>query len=149
MSKHGVSALQTTLLSMIYELQIQVIPPSHTSHALIAASFCPGTNTKERQTVETWHNRLCHNSYDAVKRLVNSNLVEGIQLLLSSTSLDPFCEGYCKRKQHQTPFPINLIRTQAISPGDLLHADFMGPIDPLSVGGASYYLLIKDDATGY
>jgi hypothetical protein len=133
MSKHGIPVLQATLSGMMYELQIQVIPPNHTSHALIAASFRPSTNTEERQTIETWHNRLCHISYDAVKRLANSNQVDGIQLLPSSTSLDPFCEGCYKGKQHRIPFPINQTRTRATSPGDLLHANLMGPINPISV----------------
>jgi hypothetical protein len=149
MTKNGIPVLQAVLSGMMYELQVQVIPPSYTSHALIAASFRPATITEERQTVETWHNRLCHISYDAVKRLAHSNLVEGIQLLPSSTSSDPFCEGYCKGKQHRTSFPVNPTRTRATTPGDLLHADLMGPIDPVSIGRASYCLLIKDDVTSY
>jgi hypothetical protein len=149
MSKHGVPVLQATFSGMMYELQIQVIPPNHTSHALIAASFRPGTNTEERQTIETWHNRLCHINYDTVKRLATFDQVDGIQLLPSLTSPDPFCKGCCKGKQHRTPFPVNPTRTRATSPGNLLHADLMGPVDPIFIGGASYCLLIKDDATGY
>jgi hypothetical protein len=119
------------------------------SHALIAASFHPGTNVEEHQTMETWHNRLCHISHAVVKQLTTLDLVAGIQLL-NSPSLDNFfCEGCCKGKQHRTLFPVNSPRIRTVHPGDLLHADLMGPIDPVSVGGASYCLLVKDDATGY
>jgi hypothetical protein len=149
MSKHGIPVLQATFSGMMYELQVRVIPPGHTSHALVAASFRPGTNTEERQTLETWHNRLCHINYDVVKQLANSNLVEGIKLLPGSTSHDPFYEGCCKGEQHRMPFPDNPVRIRATTPGDLLHVDLMGPIDPISVGGAFYCLLLKDDATGY
>jgi hypothetical protein len=53
MFRHGIPILQATLCSMMYELQVQVIPPGHISHALVAASFRPGTNVEERQTMET------------------------------------------------------------------------------------------------
>jgi hypothetical protein len=149
MSLRGVPILQALLHGMMYELQVQVIPPGHTSHALVSASFRPGTNIEERQPLDIWHNRLCHISYDAVKKLAHSNLIEGIQLLTNPSAPDPFCEGCCKGKQHRTLFPTKSIRTRASTLGDLLYVDLMGPIDPISVGGASYCLLIKDVATGY
>jgi hypothetical protein len=104
---------------------------------------------EECQPLQVWHRRLCHINHVAIRRLVNSDSVHGIQLQHQASTSDLFCEGCCKGKQHRTPFLINSPRVRADQPGALLHADLLGPIDPPSIGGALYCLLIKDDATGY
>jgi hypothetical protein len=146
---NGALVLQASLQGMMYELLIEVVPPPDVSHALVAASFRSSTQVEERQPLQTWHNRLCHINFSTIKGMANSLLVTGIQLLNDPQPPDLFCEGCCKGKQHRTPFPSNPACQRVPHAGDLIHADLMGPIEPISIGGASYCLLFKDDATGY
>ena len=115
----------------------------------MATSFRPRTLAEEHQPIQIWHQRLCHLNYTAVCRLATSDTISGIRLQQDSSTSNLFCEGCCKGKQHRTPFPMNIPCTRAFQPGALLHADLFGPIDPPSIGRALYYLLIKDDTTGY
>jgi hypothetical protein len=149
MTQRNLPVLQATLRGMMYILSVRVILPGIMAHALVAASFRPGTPADECHPIQIWHQRLCHINYAAIKKLATSDSVDGIQLLTDHQFTDLFCEGCCKGKQHRTPFPVNEPRIRALSPRALLHADLMGPIHPASVGGALYCLLICNDATGY
>lgn len=143
----GATVLQGTLQNSLYELQLRIISPN-VETALVAASFRPATVAESRQSLQTWHARLCHINYESIKLLVHRELAHGIELL-EDTPTDTSCAGCSYGKQHRTPFPVNLVRATATHPGALIHADIMGPMDTKSVGGAFYILLLKDDATGY
>lgn len=147
MTSGGVIVLQGTLQNNLYELQLRVVSPP-TDNALVAASFCQATTAEARQSLKVWHARLCHINIASIKLLVRQELADGIELLYDDTT-DNFCEGSCYGKQHRTSFPVNPVRNIAANPGDLLHADIMGPMDTESFGGAFYCCIVKDDATGY
>jgi hypothetical protein len=144
----GVPVLEARLHGSMYKLSIRVIPPCSLTQALVAASFRSGTLAEECQSIQVWHNRLYHLNYTSIRRLATSDTINGIRLQHDSSAPDLFSEGCYKGKQHRTPFLVNSPRIRAVQPGALLHADLLGPIDPPSVGGALYCLLLKDDATG-
>lgn len=47
---------------------------------------------------------------------------------------------------HRSPFPWNNPRTRSVMPGDLVHTDLCGSMSQISVGGAKYFIMFKDDA---
>jgi hypothetical protein len=62
---------------------------------------------------------------------------------------DEFCVGCAYGKIHRTPFPWTDHRERSTVPGDLVHTDLCGPMRQTSIGGAKYFVLFKDDATGF
>jgi hypothetical protein len=51
-------------------------------------------------------------------------------------------------KETRKPFSSNKQR-RSTKPGEMVHADLSGKMQMKSLGGASYFLLLKDDATGF
>jgi hypothetical protein len=74
---------------------------------------------------------------------------------LKDFSLSPYgklhqvCRGCALGKQHKATYPSNPLEERSKVPGELLHADLCGKMSQPSLGGANYYLLIKDDCTSY
>jgi transposase InsO family protein len=95
-----------------------------------------------KPTLMTWHNRLAHVNMDLVKRAVGYNGSP------SPEDRDHFCEGCILGKQHRLSF-LKDERKRQENPGDLIHGDLCGPMSTISVGGSSYFLLLKDDCTNY
>jgi hypothetical protein len=74
---------------------------------------------------------------------------------LKDFSLSPYgklhqvCRGCALGKQRKATYPSNPLEERSKVPGELLHADLCGKMSQPSLGGANYYLLIKDDCTSY
>ncbi|XP_021959280.1 uncharacterized protein LOC110855167 [Folsomia candida] len=58
------------------------------------------------------------------------------------------CEDCEIGKQSRKPFPA-ATRNATIKPGEMVHMDLAGKMSVASLGGAQYFLLLKDDATGF
>jgi hypothetical protein len=136
--------MEGILEKMLYRLLIQVRVPDD---YLYAASL--GTSSKQDacQTLQTWHNRLSHINTSAIKTMVSTGIVDGIEI--KTNDGDTFCEGCAKGKQHRNKFPINVDRVRASQPGQLIHTDICGPMSVQSIGGALYFAIFKDDCTCY
>ena len=52
-------------------------------------------------------------------------------------------------KQHKSSYLVNPEKICSQIPGEFIHGDVVGPIKQSSIGGARYFLLFKDDCTGY
>jgi transposase InsO family protein len=90
-------------------------------------------------SLETWHQRLGHLSEANLKTL--SKMVDGMKI---DTTSFPTCVTCSKGKQSRSKHKKNdRIRTAAI--GEIVHTDLWGPMEPLSLGGAKYYLSFVDD----
>jgi hypothetical protein len=59
------------------------------------------------------------------------------------------CHGCMLGKQHKKSYPVNPAKVRSTLPGEFVHADVVGPMKVQSIGGARYFLLFKDDCTGY
>lgn len=88
-----------------------------------------------------WHCRLAHINFEQVRKLLKRNAIEYTE------KEKPFCTSCLSGKQHRLPFPRSQTITEKI--GDLVHGDLEGPIEVSSVGGARYFLLMKDDYSRY
>lgn len=57
------------------------------------------------------------------------------------------CSGCLFGKMHRLPF--NKVRTRATDIGELIHSDVCEPMQLASSTGSRYYVLFKDDFSGY
>ncbi len=93
-----------------------------------------------------WHQRLGHIHVEAIKNLIPH--VVGLHLSRDEVSVSPPCVGCAKGKSHRLPFPSGG-RTRATAVGRLIHSDVEGPLSPMSLSGARYFVLFKDDYSGF
>lgn len=94
-----------------------------------------------------WHHRLGHLHYDMIKKMVHNGVVTGLHL--TTQEVTELCAACQLGKMQRQSFPVNHFRTCATFPGDMIHGDICGPINQPSKGGSLYFLLFKDDSTGY
>ena len=113
----------------------------HCVHDSVANCSELAENTDEK----LWHRRFCHLGINNVRKLVKDDLVKGINCKV--TKNDFFCVSCCDGKNHKLPFKET--NKKQLEPFDLIHSDLCGGIDPMSLGGGSYFVTFTDDATRY
>lgn len=106
------------------------------------------TNTVEHfanaavvEDIRVWHERLAHQNLTQVKTILNRN---GIKFIDDQQFQ---CEACIYGKQHRLSFGERKEKSSAC--GEIIHADVCGPIQTMSLGGARYFLLLKDDYSHY
>jgi transposase InsO family protein len=99
---------------------------------------------EDKQDTLKWHLRLGHVSKDKMKTLITNKAVTGIPL---QTITNFECAGCSLGRMTKTPYgtPTN----REIIPGKAIHSDVCGPFSIKSLGGSLYYILFKDEATGF
>ena len=60
-----------------------------------------------------------------------------------------FCEGCVFGKQQRNTYPTLTEKERDTTPGTYVHIDLCGPMSTASIGGALYFMLCKDNNTGY
>ena len=90
-------------------------------------------------SLDLWHRRLAHCNLRKVQKAVNWNgdLPNGFS-----------CVGCIHGKAHRLPFTSDG-KKRELKPGLLVHMDIVGPMRETSVSGCKYFLLIKDDHSGF
>ncbi|KAC9884512.1 hypothetical protein E3N88_45140 [Mikania micrantha] len=88
-----------------------------------------------------WHTRLGHANFNSIGSLAAKDLVHGVPKISHQNQL---CEGCLVGKQSRKSFPSET-SWRAKVPLELVHADLCGPINPPTLRGNSYFLLIVDD----
>ena len=73
-------------------------------------------------------------------------MVSGLNCNIKSDFYD-VCDHCCNGKNHRTPFPKNNFVKR--KPFELIHSDVCGKIDPISNGGAQYFLTFIDEYSKY
>lgn len=143
----GEVVMHGVLVSKMYKLLISAVqPPAHC--ALHVGSFGVTTKKDSSQSLDVWHKRLGHVNHDTIRATARQELVDGMTLP-SNLGSHPFCSGCAYGKNHRSQFPVNAERLKAAVPGELIHSDICGPMHVNTVSGARYFVLFKDDATGY
>ena len=119
-----------SLADKLYQLDCQVVT---TGHASVASSRS-----------DLWHQRLGHVHESRLKKCVQNEFVQGIDIE-KMTELS-FCEGCLAGKMCRKPFPtVGEIRsTRKLQ---LVHSDVCGPMQTQSIGGAKYFVTFIDDYT--
>ncbi|KMQ86201.1 integrase core domain protein, partial [Lasius niger] len=59
----------------------------------------------------------------------------------------PICKDCLVGKQHRSSYPAS--QSRASRTCELIHGDLCGPMETTSLGGAKYFLLLKDDYSSY
>lgn len=90
-----------------------------------------------------WHDRLGHVNCNTIKR--TADLVANLKI---DDKNDFFCETCQYGKQTRKPHR-SLTRIRAEKSGEMIHTDVCGPINIPSPSGSRFFVLFKDDCSGY
>ncbi|KAL7288383.1 hypothetical protein TKK_0017712 [Trichogramma kaykai] len=104
------------------------------------------TNVANGSLME-WHEKLGHVNFQTLRKMIHNNTVNDL-VVNKLEEKDPFCEGCVLGKQHRNSFPKNEA-TRSKTPGELFHVDLCGKMSISSIGGANYFMLLKDDYFKY
>lgn len=105
------------------------------------SNFTTGGNAGCMVSLAAWHERLGHQNAGYVKKFLRNLNVE------FDGSSDFFCEACTYGKHHRSPFVRSDNRAGKV--GELVHTDVCGPMHEKSIGGARYFLLLKDDFSNF
>lgn len=99
---------------------------------------------REDEKIKLWHRRYRHISYSNLKRLINKDMVNGIEKL--NISKVEFCESCVNGKMTKLQFGT---RQKSKSILEIVHSDVCGPIDPISHDGEKYFVTFIDDYSSF
>lgn len=91
-----------------------------------------------------WHERLGHINQQALRRMAEKGLIEGVKLSDVDTF---FCEACQMGKLHRQPFAKKTPRITKL--GEFFHSDVCGAITPPSLSGSRFFVIFKDDFSGF
>lgn len=94
-----------------------------------------------------WHEHLGHVNFKTPQEMSNKGVVVDLKIDQISEE-NPFCEGCAYGKQHRLSFPKSGARRASIA-GETFHIDLCDKMSTLSIGGANYFMLLKDDFSRY
>ena len=135
--------IQDNATSQAYHVSTEA-PEPHTDAVHTGETSQPGDIHKD--TIEMWHHRFCHVNTQALRQ--TKHAVQGMSIKDNKTTKF-FCEGCILGKQHRISYPALTEKERNSIPGTYFHIDLCGPMSTISIGGASYFMLCKDDNTGY
>ena len=132
----------------LYKLSITPVPPSSSPETNPTPSIALAATSSRDADLVLWHNRMGHVSIHTIKTMSEQDSVHDLPIL-SNSKLLQVCTGCALGKQHKSFYPSNPTKERAKIPGEMLHADLCGKMSTPSLGGAHYYILIKDDCTSF
>lgn len=77
--------------------------------------------------------------------MITNGSVNGINL---SNKKSFFCKNCPLGKHTRLPFTSNKAKNDIV-PGEIVHTDLCGPMQTPSIGGAKFFLLFKDECSGF
>lgn len=104
-------------------------------------------NVASTETLELWHRRLGHVNFKTLKQMIKNKMVNDIKVDSFPIEI-PFCEGCVYGKQHRQTFPKSGAKRASVA-GETFHVDLCGKMSTPSLGGANYFMLLKDDFSRY
>lgn len=104
------------------------------------ALLCQG-----ERTISEWHKTLGHVSNKRIEALAKDPAL-GISITKKQAELD--CADCPAGKGKHSSHPLSTTN-RATVPGERVHVDLSGIINPAAISGAKYYLLCKDECTTY
>ena len=123
-------------VNQLYQLLFQVENSEKNESRVYLSTY---QNKKEK--LKVWHERLSHQNVAQVRSILNQLKISFID------DRDFFCEDCMLGKLHVLPFKLS--NSRADQPGKIIHADVCGPMEEESLGGAYYFLMLKDDYSHY
>ena len=96
-------------------------------------------------TLKEWHARFGHVAMDTIMRMKKNSVVDGLEIV---NTVKPQCDecklNKCTQAHHPTRTTLKSIKS-----GSVLHLDTAGPSNVLSHGNSRYFVLCKDEASGF
>lgn len=105
----------------------------------IAQPVCMSASTNSKAW--RWHARFGHLNFQALRRMRQEGLVEGLPYI---DHVEQVCDGCLVGKQRRASFP-HKAQFRASETLELVHGDLCGPIQPSTPAGNRYFLLLVDD----
>ncbi|CAH9089121.1 unnamed protein product, partial [Cuscuta epithymum] len=93
-----------------------------------------------------WHNKLSHLNFKTINKLSRKGLVKGLPEI--NFKKDHLCDACQKGKQTKVSFKSKEVESST-RPLSLLHLDLFGPVEPTSLSGRRYTLVVVDDYSRY
>jgi hypothetical protein len=121
------------------------VVPDHVAKAL----FATANKATDPETPHLWHQRLGHQNFENLNRLVRHNFVKGITIpstTFHQASKCP-CQVCIMAKHNRAPFQKNL--PKPTEPMVMLGSDTCGPYPVESLGGGKYVLTLVDYCTTF
>lgn len=103
----------------------------------------PECNLAIKNSLKLWHDRLGHVNCNTIKK--TADLVKNLRIDVKE---EFFCETCQMGKQTRKPHK-SLARDKTEKPGEMIHTDVCGPINISSPSGSRFFVLFKDDSSGY
>lgn len=97
--------------------------------------------SKRAESLRLWHERLAHQNIVQVKQFLRRNNINFVD------EKDFVCEACIYGKAHRLSFGKR--DEKAMTCGEVVCADLCGPFEKQSIGGARYFLLLKDEYSHY
>lgn len=95
--------------------------------------------------LQVWHERLGHVNKRVLCKMIKNEIIHGVKC----TAVDDFfCEACPIEKSQCAPFTYPA-RERKTEPGEMFYTDVCGPMSVKSLGGSRYFLIFKDDASGF
>lgn len=91
------------------------------------------------------HERLGHLNKRALTDLFKKGVVSGIKV---NDKSDFFCDACQLGKSHKLSYN-KIVKKVSRQPGEYVYSDVCGPMSKESLGGARFFVMFKDDASGY
>ncbi|OXA44556.1 Copia protein [Folsomia candida] len=121
-------------------------PQAKLARGVYIMGFRPLVEEEVAYSASLWHQRLAHVNPAFIKKSVTTGAVEGLRL--EDLKDDGWkCANCPLAKATKLPFPAQ--PTRAAKKGELIHIDLSGRMPTKSLGGKEYFMLIKDDKTGF
>ena len=95
--------------------------------------------TDKVDTLQLWHERLCHQNKRHVKGFLKN--------LGADVIINDFCDGCAYGKQHRLSFHERVERATKVH--EVIHTDLCGPMQQESLGKKRYSLIFKDEFSGF
>jgi hypothetical protein len=145
----GPKVMEGVQIGTLYKLSIKpVIPTQHDKIVSPTPSTAFATTTMPNTDLTLWHNRMAHINVQTIKSMSTHRSLDDFSVTPSG-HLHSICRGCALGKQHKATYPSSSQKERSKIPGELLHAGLCGKMSQPSLGGAHYYILIKDDCTSY
>ena len=102
---------------------------------------------KEDPNLHLWHCRFGHLGVDNLTKLINENMVDGMNTTGQSGD-NSTCESCMMGKQHPTAYPKE-IPYRATQPFEIVHSDVCNSMHVNSHGNSKYFVTFVDDYSRY
>lgn len=146
--KHGVNVQTEGNQMQFWRNGKCIIVANRTNNNLYRCAFEPKRSVEVNTVaneLRRWHERLGHISIGIMRELVQRGEIKELVIPMKA---EINCEACAYGKAHRRSFKAVEGKVN-YKPGEKIHSDVCGPMPKMSVGQKRYFVLFKDDATGY